>query len=146
MPSTSLFLDYGGDLIRSATGGLLLATDTAADATSTIQRMKRLLFTNPQIVDDYGNVRARGDSLFYPKYGAGLKAYVDATLTDSLKSKLQATIQDQISQDPGISRNPAPVITISHDGISKLYISVTVTTVSGQVVTSPAYDLSGASA
>jgi phage baseplate assembly protein W len=139
----SLYLEFGGDFQFDSQGSLLLAIDTPAEATSTIQRLQRLLFTCPRIKDSFGNILARGDSLFFPDYGAGLPSFVDATMTNTLLEELQATILDQISQDPGISRNPVPVVSIATDGISNLTISVTVTTVSGQVVTVPAYNLSG---
>lgn len=143
MPSVSLFLEWGGDFRVSPQGGILLATDTAAEATSTIQRIQRLLFTNPQNTNAYGNVIARGDSLFYPTYGAGVPSLVDATMTQSLISDLQSKIQNQLSLDPGIVRNPVPIINVTSDGVSGLFISVVVQTTSGQVVTTPAYDLSG---
>lgn len=143
MPSTSLYLEYGGDFVLSPQGGLLLAVDTPTEATSTIQRIQRLLFTNPRIRDAYGNIIARGDSIFYPDYGAGVPSLVDATMTKALLTQLQATILNQITKDPGIARTPTPVISITSDGIANLTISVTVTTVSGQVVATPAYNLAG---
>lgn len=142
MPSVSLYLEYGGDLQRSPQGGLLLARDTSSEATSTLQRLERLLLTNPRIRDSYNNVVARGDSMFYPDYGAGIPSFVDANLTSQLLQQLQATILYQITQDPGISRNPAPVISVTGDRVANLNVSVTVYTVSGQIVTTPAYNLS----
>jgi hypothetical protein len=139
----SLYLEYGGDFQFDTQGSLLLAVDTQAEATSTIQRLQRLLFTNPRIKDVYGNILSRGDSLFFPDYGAGVPAFVDATMTDALLEQLQSTILDQLSTDAGISRNPAPVVTIATDGFDNLTISVTVTTVNGQVATTPAYSLAG---
>jgi phage baseplate assembly protein W len=136
---------YGKDFLRSPQGGLLLASDTQAEATSTLQRLQRLLFTNPRIRDAYGNCIVRGDSIFYPDYGVGVPALVDATMTTALLAQLQATILSQLSQDPGIVRNPAPVVTIASDGVQNLTISISVTTVSGQVVATPAYSLAGGS-
>ena len=141
MPSRSLYLAYGGDFALNARGGLAVAQDTPAEATSSIQRTQRLIFTNPQQKDQDGNVIARGDNLQHPEYGVGLATYVDATPTAATIAALKTSIVNQLAQDPGISQSPSPAATVERQGNESLTVSVTAKTSSGQVYTTPAYPL-----
>ena len=131
MPSTSLYLEYGGGFQLSPQGGLKLAVDSDLAVTSTLQRIERLLYTNP------------GDSLFYPTYGVGLGRYVGQDIDSNLKNKLYKDILNGLTSDPGISPDPAPIITLASTVSGSLTVQIQVTTASGQTVITPAYNLTG---
>lgn len=82
---------FSGDLIVSATGDLLVATDL--DESN--QRILRRLNTNP------------ADYIWEPDYGAGLPRKIGGTLDEP---ELQALIQSQMYMEQSVSQNPSPQI------------------------------------
>lgn len=137
MSRRSLYLEYGGDFVISPQGSLQLAVDDQNSATATTQRLTRLVLTTPIQKDQYGRVIGRGDSYFYPQYGASLRTYVDSTPTASDLAAIRAAILNGIAQDPGIARTPAPIVTITQPDSTSLLVYIQVVTASGQTVTLP---------
>jgi hypothetical protein len=141
MSFSSIFLEYGGDFQLSPQGDLAIAIDTPSNPIASLQLLERILFTSPQQKDANGNVVAPGECLQYQTLGAGLKTYVDATMTPAKVKALQAAILDQMAQYPNFSTNPQPVVTVAITSPTSISIQIQFTTNTGQTVTSPAYPI-----
>jgi hypothetical protein len=85
---------FGQDLVLSASGDLLLVSDT----TETQQRILRRLLTNP------------GDYIWQLSYGAGLPSKVGRKVQGAA---LAALIRSQIFQEASVSPVPPPQITLT---------------------------------
>ena len=103
---SDLFHYIGNDLTQSATGDLL----TVSGSTQGSQRVLRRLLTNPAQLDSSGNVTIPGDYIFHPNYGAGLPRMVGHTVNIP---KINGVIRGQLFLEDCVSRNPAPVITVT---------------------------------
>lgn len=103
---SDLYHYIGTDLTQSATGDLL----AVAGSTQGSQRVLRRLLTNPALFDSSGNVTIPGDYIFHPSYGAGLPRMVGDTVNIP---KITGVIRGQIFLESSVSRNPAPVITVT---------------------------------
>lgn len=97
---------WGEDLSVSATGDLLVASQTVAGE----QRVLRRLLTNPELVDDSGNTQASGDYIFHPTYGAGLPRVVGSPVN---VVELQAAIASQLSQEQAVATAPKPAVSLT---------------------------------
>jgi hypothetical protein len=85
---------FGGDLIASDTGGLLVVDGL----TEGIQRVLRRLLTNP------------GDYLWEPTYGAGLGRYIGRPAAQAL---IQARIRRQMMLEPIVAKTPPPTVVVA---------------------------------
>lgn len=63
-----------------------------------IQRIIRRLLTAP------------GEWIPFPKYGAGLRRWVDEPLTSANAFEIETTIMSQIGHEPDLAANPTPVV------------------------------------
>ncbi|MES1988725.1 MAG: phage tail protein [Pseudomonadota bacterium] len=88
--------EYGGDLSLSATGDLQLVSQSERSN----QRVLRRLLTNPV------------DYIWHPEYGAGIKEFVGAPLTDTLYAQSNARIIANNFLEASVSQNPPPVISM----------------------------------
>jgi hypothetical protein len=133
-------LTYGGDFQFDATGDLLTIEDTPTNPAATVQRVIFLILTNPVIENILGTAVSEPDDIFFPKYGAGCRAYVGRPNTLSNVDAIQRNIMDGLLADPFISPNPRPTITITpqaYGSPSALLIQVQFTTISGVNATVP---------
>jgi hypothetical protein len=101
-----LFHFFGGDLVVSATGDLLLADQP----TTGQQRVYRRLLTNPALKDVSGNTIASGDYVSHPDYGAGLPRKVG---DPGDLPGMTAIIQQQMLKEDAIARSPAPQVNLT---------------------------------
>ncbi|NHO32020.1 phage tail protein [Acetobacter fallax] len=112
-----LFHIRGTDLIITETGGLEIATGNDVGT----QRVLRRLATNA------------GDYIFALDYGAGLPGRVGGVDTPA---DLKAVILQQMTLEPMVSSNPAPVVNVQDIGLGERQISITyVSTSTGDTVT-----------
>lgn len=88
---------FGNDIATSATGDLQVVDGTLKSQ----QRILRRLLTNP------------GTYIYHPNYGAGLPRYIGQALTTAKYQEIKGVIISQIFLEPSVSKNPAPVITLS---------------------------------
>lgn len=139
--SIEVSLEPGGDFELTPQGDLLLVVDTLDTSPATIQRLQRLIYTNPTVRDYSGNPIGRADDLFHPAWGAGAPAAVGSPITPRLLFDLQSQIQKALAADPYIATNPPPVVNVLNLGDNFVQINVTVSTVTGQLVTIPSINL-----
>jgi hypothetical protein len=104
--ATDLYHFWESDLVASANGDILLASGTVIAE----QRVLRRLMTNPQLVDDQGDVLASPDYTWHPTYGAGLPREIGGPID---VVGVTAVIQSQMSQEEGVSQSPAPQIAVT---------------------------------
>lgn len=142
MSSTEIFLDYGGDFFQQSNGDLVLATNSLGDPIATIQRIYRLLFTNPRAFLD-GAPTSMPDDVFNPDWGAGLPSVVGSMVTTQLLAAIQTRILQALSTDPTIAQTPAPTVAISQVSTTEIEVGPIVCYgISGNVVTVPSRRLS----
>lgn len=102
-----LLAPFGGDLsfgptVDVSTSGISGGDfDFLVDRDELIQRIIRRLLTDP------------GEWIPFPNYGAGLRRYVDETLTVVLANKIKNTILGQLLQEPDVSEAPLPSVALS---------------------------------
>lgn len=88
---------WGNDIVTSPTGDLQVVDGI----TKGQQRILRRLLTNP------------GDYIYHPSYGAGLARFIGQALTVSKYSEIKGLITSNLYLEACVSRNPAPVVTLS---------------------------------
>jgi hypothetical protein len=125
------YLDYGTDLALQANGDLLLAVDNANLTTATVQRIMRLLNTNPALYNDAGIYISAPEDVFNPTYGAGLPAEIGQMITPAFTADIQARIVNALNYDPSIAAHPDPVVTVTQPNISTILVSIQCTAVNG---------------
>lgn len=110
---SDLYQQFGGDLVQSATGGLLKVDGP----TQGQQRLLRRLLTNPAQKDASGNITVAGDYLFHPEYGAGLPRLVGDAVN---VAKIKGLIRGQVMQEAAVAKLPEPVVTVTaiQNGVS----------------------------
>lgn len=126
---------WGGDLVLSSTGDLQLSYDLPDDARATMERIQRVLNTNPRQWDGFGSVISRGDDQFHPDFGAGLPSQVDELPTEQLLTFVQGQVLKGLLGDSSISPSPPPLVIVRVLDSQTLEVSMTFSLVSGQVVT-----------
>jgi hypothetical protein len=100
------FQYYGEDLQVSATGDLLLASQSDTG----VQRVYRRLLTNPQLKDQSGNSIASPDYTWHPTYGAGVPRKIGSPGNVPVTTAL---IRGQMLLEKAVARSPAPTITLT---------------------------------
>lgn len=139
--SVELYVDnggWGGDLVLADNGDLLLAVDTLDNPVATQQRLLRLIMTNPAINDlSTGEPISEGDDLEFPWYGSGIRAEVGQMITTDLLARVQASVLTALGTDPFVVQSPSPVVTVTTDNKSYIFLSVQVTLNTKRTVTLP---------
>lgn len=145
MPSTEVYLNYGGDFVLDSTGDLLLATDDNGTFTAIQQRLVRLLLTSPLAVDASGNPISEADDIFNPTVGVGLRADVGRGASDALLAEVEARIRQGLSDEPDVAAYPAPIVDfqVYTDAV---VCNVTVVTIDGVTVPLPSITITPAGA
>lgn len=134
---------YGGDFeLDPVTSDLLLVIDQPGNPAATLQRLTRLLLTNPRPRDVDQNAIGLPDDLFHPDYGAGLGAAVGENFTPQLVNGMKARILAALANDPYISITPKPIVTISQSG-ALLTVSLSCYTVLGDPIVITQLPISG---
>lgn len=131
---------YGGDLSRTPDGDLLLAVDTPTYPAASIQRLARIIQTNPVVLGSDGTPVGRPDDLFNPTFGSGARASIgepSLAVTDTLQSHILAAI----AADSSFAASPAPLVVVTDLGGGFVAVDVSVTTIAGQLVTLPSMTL-----
>lgn len=138
--SVEVWLEYGGDFVLQANGDLLLAQDTANTTDATMQRLVRLLLTNPR-VPTAGGYTIPGD-LFNPSYGAGLPASVggmyNPNSSQGLPDSIQSVVTAALAADPSVASVQSITVTPQSSG---LFLNVAVTATNGQTIVLPSLPL-----
>jgi phage baseplate assembly protein W len=136
---------YADDLQFTATGDLLVLIDTPGNPAASLQRLARIILTNPTIRDAYGNPIGPPDDIFNPTFGSGARELIGQPLTGALVAELQGRIIAAIALDPNFATNPAPAVQVYTNGTNgadgRIYVAVQCSTVSGQIFTLPAMAL-----
>ncbi len=109
---------YGVDLGTTLSGDIA----TVSKQTRTIQRIIRRFLTNPTDSDS-------SDYPWEPTYGVGLGARLGQDLDPR---GIQADCRSQMLLEPTVSKNPAPVVTVTPLSTGGATISVAYTDISGQ--------------
>jgi hypothetical protein len=91
---SEVFLEWGGDFVASATGGLLLADGPAGVR----QRIERRLFT---AVHGY---------VFHKKYGAGLPRKIGSVLS---VTQIQSIVKSQLALEASVATSPPATVSVS---------------------------------
>jgi phage baseplate assembly protein W len=111
---SDLFHQWGADLVPATTGDLSLAQGSVLSG----QRVLRRLLTN---LNDY---------IWQPQYGSGLGGFVGQPVS---AAQIAAVIRSQIFKEATVARSPEPVIQVSSNGPSGVYVQISYTeTTSGQ--------------
>ena len=105
---SDLFHQWGTDLVPAASGDLLLVQGGALS----VQRLLRRLLTN---LNDY---------IWQPQYGAGLGGFVGQPVA---AAQIAAVIRSQIFKEASVARSREPVIEVSINSPSEVYVQVTYT-------------------
>lgn len=134
-------LPWSGDFSLTPTGDILLAQDTDAAATATMQRLTRLVLTSPAATDGFGNAVSVADDMFHPNWGAGTRAAVGANFNAQNIQAIRTIVLNELAQDPGVALSPSPVVDVQLIDYKTAYLSVTIWTTSGQQVALPALPL-----
>lgn len=128
---------WNGDFALDDTGDLVLAIDSASSSDATVQRVTRVLLTNPRLFDNAGNPIAEGDDFFHPDLGGGLRAEVGENFDDAAIAGIKARVLNTIGDDPGVdSSNPGQVTVTAVDSVT-VTIHIVLNTVTGQQVALP---------
>lgn len=135
-------LGWGGDLSLDSTGDIVLAQDGPTSSNATQQRITRLILTTPALKDSSGNALGYADDIFHPKWGSGLRAYVDGAFNAQTLQQIAAAVQQQLAQDPAVSNTPTPTVSLSLQGTYTALLLVTFWTTSGQKQVLPTITLS----
>jgi len=134
-------LDYGGDFQIGPDGDLAIVEDDANDAPASTQRLIFLVLTVPIFRDQNGDPLTEPDDICHCDYGAGLPAMVDELLTPQTLATVEAQIRSAIAADSAFVQNPAPTIVFTTIDTETESVTVSATTVSGVLVTTPALPL-----
>jgi len=105
---SDLFHQWGTDLVPAASGDVLLAQGSVLS----MQRLLRRLLTN---LNDY---------IWQPQYGAGLGGFVGQPVT---VDQIAAVIRSQIFKEASVARSPEPVVEVSINSRSEVYVQITYT-------------------
>jgi hypothetical protein len=134
---------YSSDIVLTATGDFLVLVDTPTDPAASIQRLNRIVLTDPLSYDADNNPAGRPDDLFNPWFGSGVRVAVGRPLTSALTAWIQNHVIAAIAADPNFSTIPAPSVTPYVDGTGdgQILLSITVSTMTGVIVVQPAQPL-----
>ncbi len=123
---------WNGDFAIDDTGDLVLAVDSATSSDATVQRVTRVLLTNPRLFDAAGNPIAEGDDFFHPDLGAGLRADVGENFSDSTIGSIKAAVLKCLADDPGVDpSNPGTVEVTAVDSVT-VTVKIVLNTITGQ--------------
>ena len=120
------YLDWQGDFIVTPTGNLQLATGFDRIR----QRIIRRMITNPSQLLPSGRWTAP-DYVFDPTFGIGLGSLVDQPQSDTMLADLERRITVAVLQDDNIDTAVPPVIKFYREPSGGLFITISVTTLSG---------------
>ena len=110
---------FGNDFTVGPTGDIA----TSSGPQLGLERVLRRLLTNP------------GEYIFQLAYGAGLPAALGQVAN---APRIQAVIRAQMLQEAAVARAPAPVISVTSDGVGNTYAYVRYAdAASGQTMTLP---------
>jgi hypothetical protein len=124
--AVEIWLEAGGDLVRTPNGDILLAYDSSATVDATTQRLYRLLDT---IAMDVANGVAPGD-LFNPTWGASEPLIVDQMVTGNLVPNLTARIRSGLLSDPSVAQVNS--LDVGVEGTQVVLNSANLTAVNGE--------------
>ena len=116
---------WGQDLQIGPNGDFVVLVDTPGSpgnpgsSPATLQRIVQLIQTNAMdtAADFFGNtVTLRPDDLFNPNYGSSIRRLIGANNTSALLGEIKARLLLAFQSDPGISKNPAPSVSVTYRG------------------------------
>jgi hypothetical protein len=123
--NTTLYLELGGDLVISPSGGILMATGWD----QVRQRIMRRLFTNPELKLADGEV-IPADYIFDKDYGIGINQLIDELITSTFLSNLTSRIKQGVMTDEGVDSTKDPLI--EYFALNQgIYVQITVTLTTG---------------
>lgn len=131
---------WGGDFSLTDSGDFAMVVDTPDRPDATIQRITRLILTNPSITGTNGQPTPPGD-MFNPQWGAGVRVRVGSNITPDLIDDITRRIRSGLASDPAVMMNPPPVITITQLSSTALAIDVQFYVATGQLVVVPTIPL-----
>jgi len=134
---------WGADISIGPTGDFVVIQDTPGNPAASLQRLTRIILTNPIGFDAYGNGISRPDDIFNPWLGSGARAAIGQPLTPALAAWLQNNILAAIAADSNFATSPAPVVTPYTDGTGsgQILLYVQAYTIQGEVAVLPAQAL-----
>lgn len=132
---------WNGDFLLTPTGDLQLVTDQPSAPNATMQRLIRLILTNPRLLDPSGNPIAIPNDRFNPTYGAGVRALVGQAITSAMVSGIQSRIIAALLADPDVATNPPPNVSVTQSSLYAVSVSVICYAVSGEIITIPSLQL-----
>lgn len=100
-------LEWSSDWILDNSGDVL----QAVGLTRVRQFIERRILTTP-LDNPVITLRSTPDYLFDVKYGIGAGALVDQMVTSQFRGVVQQVILQGIKQEPGVSQNPAPTVSL----------------------------------
>ena len=118
---TTLFLEWGGDLIVNQLGGLQLAVGWD----EVRQRIIRRCLTNPKFKLQSGRDVPAG-YIFHTDYGVGMRSMVDELITKSLIVLLEKKVHQGVKIDQGVDATAAPTIEIRSPIVNTLQVAISV--------------------
>jgi phage baseplate assembly protein W len=132
---------WGGDFALDSTGDLILSQDTSQVPQATIERLTRLVLTCANLTDQYGNVIGWADDIHHPNWGAGIRAYVNATFNQTTFQNITNAIQAQLAVDPAVAIQPQPQVSLTQQGTYGASLQIQFKTQQGQLVVLPTINL-----
>lgn len=136
---------YGGDFALLANGDLALVQDAPGSPAATIQRLVRLILTNPRLQDRVGNQTGDPDDRSNPDYGSGMAVLAVGSnfpLAPAREATLRARIIKALLSDPHIASIPAPTVKVTAGTTpGQAIVNVSCTAITGQSIVLPSLPL-----
>jgi len=134
---------WGGDYQLDASGDLITLEDTANYPWATVQRVMFLVMSNPALQNILQNATAPPDDVYYPNYGAGVRAYVGRPNSQANLDAIQNAILNALTTDQFVAQSPKPIVTLTPQGDGATVVCVIeFWTITGQNATTPDFPLS----
>lgn len=104
-------LPYGGDFSRTASGDLLMVTDTDTQFPALQQWFIQAILTSPLLQDASGNpILSSADDPFFPNDGAGARRLIGNTENATLVTRVESAILQIIALCPSLVAGQSPTI------------------------------------
>ncbi len=119
---STLYMEYGGDLVLNQHGGLLMAVGWDEIR----QRIERRLLTNPAMTLDDGTPVA-ADYLQHPSYGVGLPEEVGRNWTQAQAARITQKIAQGVVTDASVDPTAPPTLQVKIAGQHLVLINIGIT-------------------
>lgn len=117
---STLYLEWGGDLVVSQNGGLVLAYGWD----QVKQRILRRLLTNPNFTLADGT-KVPADYIFDSNYGLGFRRRIGEPFYESLRREMEALIYNAVIVDEGVDTLRPPTIELTEKD-HRVYVDIIV--------------------